>query len=200
MERHVGSYLKQVYPDLQIYFPDGLYQISENSFGWFGIEGMEEGKADGNIAAPRALAEMQKIHDYIDNVLLQEKIRPENLIIAGFSQGGTMAFYAALQRQECIGGVLTISGGALDQVKQINSRPKVMLLAGSNEYSHYSGQEHATKVHYLLESYGYNTQLYLTPDNRHDIDVQSLAKLAEFIQLCIDKKKSDLKPDNGLRL
>jgi phospholipase/carboxylesterase len=184
MADYMGKTLSGAVPGLTVRFAQASLQTPWHGNGrsWFYIEDHLDGPADGNVFAPRALAAMPDVHRYIDRVLKEENIHENNLIIAGFSQGATMAFYAALQRERPVAGAFCISGGALDQIKGIGSKPAVMLLAGADESSHYSGREQAIKTHALLKKHGFDCALYLTPGNGHNIDTRSIEKLIEFIK------------------
>lgn len=188
MADYVGGNIRHQLPHVKLRFPDGLlptpYHPQQRS--WFNIQDMLDDKEhrgipfDGNIAAPRALGAMPDIHAYIDRILEEDGIEASQLIIAGFSQGAQIAFYSGLQRHEEVGGVFSISGPAIDQVQGINSNPPIMLLAGADEHSHFSGRQCAEKTHGLLLENGFDSELYLTPDNGHNICANSLKALTDF--------------------
>lgn len=190
MADYVGANIQGQLPNVKLRFPDGLLPTPFNPAqrSWFHIQDMLDDKEhrgipfDGNIAAPRALAVMPDIHAYIDRVLEEDKIEPSRLIIAGFSQGAQIAFYSGLQRTEEVGGVLSISGPAIDQVQSIGSNPPIMLLAGADEHSHFSGRQCAEKTHGLLLENGFTSELYLTPNNGHNICQNSLRALTAFVK------------------
>ena len=183
MHDYLSQSFAEALPHFDIYFANAPLSTSFNDAArsWFYIEDALNGPADGNVMAPRALSAMPIIHEYIDNVLIAQNIDESRLILAGFSQGATMAFYAALQRSEPVLGVCSISGGALDQIKHIKSKPAVILLAGEIEHSLYSGREQAYKTHALLTENGFNAELSLSPGNEHSIDAYSIQKLISFI-------------------
>lgn len=182
MARHVGEQLAPLVPSTVLRFPDAPLPVSWGGHGrsWFDIEDVRDQKADGNVMAPRAMGETWPVNQYIDRIMTEEGMPPRRVILAGFSQGATMAYYAGLMRSQPVAGVFSISGGALDLMTAPRTRPPVMLLAGERESSLYSGREQAEKTHPLLKKRGFRTAIYLTPDNGHDIDRKSIEVLAWF--------------------
>ena len=189
MARHVGEQLAPLAPSTVLRFPDAPRPVSWGGHGrsWFDIEDIRDQKADGNVMAPRAMGETWPVNQYIDRVMAEEAIPPERVIVAGFSQGATMAYFSSLMRTRPVAGVFSISGGALDQLAAPRVKPPVMLLAGEKENSLYSGREQAEKTHGLLKERGFRTAIYLTPDNGHDIDRKSIEVLAWFIDRMVPR-------------
>jgi len=186
MAGYVGSQLAPLLPSAALRFPDGHRPVPWGTEGrsWFMVEDMLD-MPDGNVAGPRALQETPMVNDYIDRIIREENIPASRVIIAGFSQGGTMAFFAALTREIPVAGVFSISGGALDQLASPRSRPPVMLLAGEREDSFYSGRQLAQKTHHLLLQRGFDSHLLLTPENGHNIDRRSIEELARFARTAL---------------
>jgi phospholipase/carboxylesterase len=199
MVDYLGKKLSSAIPSLTIRFAQAsqLTPWQGNGRSWFYVEDQLEGPVDGNICAPRALAAMPDVHSYIDMVLQEENIDESKLLISGFSQGATMAFYAALQRERPPAGAFCISGGALDQIRSIKSKPSVFLLAGADENSFYSGREQAKKTCKLLQDNGFDCALFLTPDNGHNIDNQSIEKLISFVRKKQQRKEPVSKALDG---
>ena len=199
MADHVGVSLSDNLSHVKLRFPNGIEptHYNPNQRSWYDIQDMLYDKDvyqkpfDGNLAAPRALSTMTDIHAYIDRVLEDDDINPDQLILAGFSQGATLAFYAALQRHEEIAGVVSISGPAIDQVQGIHSSPPILLMAGAEEFSHFSGRELASKTHDLLLKNGFMSDLFLTPDNGHNICQNSLNALASFTRNALNGNAVD---------
>lgn len=183
MAQYLGSQLAGLAPEAVLRFPDGPRPVPWNQQGrsWFEVEDMLD-MPDGNIAGPRAMAEVTYINRYIDRVMAEEGMPASRVIIAGFSQGATMAFFAALMRDQPVAGVFSISGGALDQLAVPRSKPPVMLLAGEREHSYYSGRELAEKTYHLLRQREFQAGLLFTPENGHNIDRRSVEELAGFIR------------------
>lgn len=188
MAGHVGTQLAAMVPDAIMRFPDAPLSVPRNEYGrsWFPVEDILDGP-DGNIAGPRAASAAGTVNDYIDRVMMEEGMPASRVIIAGFSQGATMAYFASLMREDQVAGVFSISGGALDQLAVPRAKPPVMLLAGEWENSLYSGRELADKTHWLLKERNFSTGIYLTPGNKHNIDTKSIEVLSWFVKRMVPR-------------
>jgi len=74
---------------------------------WFDIvQGFEEGGFED-------VAGVKESQGYVEELIAHEKasgIKPENIILAGFSQGCAMALHTALRHPEKLGGIIGLSG------------------------------------------------------------------------------------------
>lgn len=200
MAGHVGSRLAALLPSAVLRFPDGPRPVPWGSEGrsWFKVEDMLDAP-DGNKVGPRALKAASHVNAYISRVMREEGMPADRVIIAGFSQGATMAFFSALMRTEPVAGVFSISGGALDQLDRLTkprSKPQVMLLAGEWENSYYSGRQLAEKTHELLLRREFRSSLFFTPANGHDINRRSIEELAAFSRRVLPAPSLDV-PDRA---
>lgn len=73
--------------------------------GWYDIKGMSiEDKQDAV-----GMAESRAMLDGLIKALMDDGIGSENIIVAGFSQGGAVAYFTALRSQAKLAGVLALS-------------------------------------------------------------------------------------------
>lgn len=184
---HVGNKLMPQAPGAVLRCPEGPQKLAEmdgaSYHSWFDIQDILDAPSVDAVA-PRAAAAADAVNKYIDDVLKEEGIDESRLIIAGFSQGATMAFYAALMRDKPVAGVYSLSGGALRQIDEIKSKPPVALLAGEHEQGDYSGIPQAKATHKYLDNLGFRTDFAMLHGQGHDISdkaVELLAKLAEIL-------------------
>ncbi|TAL33688.1 MAG: hypothetical protein EPN97_09205 [Alphaproteobacteria bacterium] len=187
MAEHVGNLLGPLLPEAKIRCPDGPIDIHTTESGivlksWFELRDIIDGDKDpdSDEVGRRATGAAKEMNDYIDKVIAEEGISKDRVIIAGFSQGGTMAFYAGLLRDEPVAGVYALSGGALDRLTAPVSKPPVGLVAGGRENQHYSGFPHAQKTHKALDDAGFFTDCVIIPDQGHDISWKSMELLSVF--------------------
>lgn len=188
MAQHVGGLLGPLLPEAKIRCPDGpikFYEMPDGKFGrsWFEIRDLFDGDKlpeDRKEIARRAATAAKEMNDYIDKVIKEEGIPEDRVIIAGFSQGGTMAFYTGLLRDSKVAGVYALSGGALDLLANPASKPPVGLLAGAREEQDYSGAPHQLKVSAALDKAGFNVDCVILPDQGHDISWKSMELLSVF--------------------
>jgi predicted esterase len=136
-------------------------------------------KAASRKAAARAKAAAPRLNEYVDAVIKEEGIDPSRVILAGFSQGATMAFYAGMMRND-LGGIFSQSGGALDQLKDPKSKTPVMLAVGDQEKGEYLGVSQALKTQRQLEQKGIKADCVVLPDQGHAFTQQSMEQLANF--------------------
>lgn len=187
MAEHVGKLLGPLLPEAKIRCPDGPIDIHTCEDGtvlksWFELRDLTDGERapDMDEVGRRATAAAREMNDYIDKVVAEDGISEQRVIIAGFSQGGTMAFYAGLLRDTAVGGVYALSGGALDRLQNPKSFPPVGLVAGGNEQQDYSGAPHAEKVFAALDKAGFQTGCFIIPGQGHDISWKSMELLSVF--------------------
>lgn len=189
MRDYAGGLLSPMIPDAKIYFPDGPDPVSADPQAqpyrsWFDVsDRMNKGpltEEDSKVLSKRIEAAVPAVNAYIDQVLKQEGISEDRLVLAGFSQGASMAFYAGLRRDKPVAAVFSLSGGALHLLEKPNAKPPVLLSAGGNEPSHYSGSLQAQRTHTLLEKAGFETECVLIPDKEHEISPESMQVLAQL--------------------
>lgn len=196
MAQHVGKLLGPLLPEAKIRCPDGpieFYTMPDGKPGcsWFELRDLFDGDNLPDNRAEigrRARAAAGDMNDYIDKVLAEEGIAPDRVIIAGFSQGGTMAYYTALLRDAPVAGVYALSGGALDQLGEPVSKPPVGLVAGAQEAQDYSGAPHQRKMQAELDTAGFNVDCVIIPDQGHDISWKSMELLSVFTRAVTSDK------------
>ena len=98
---------------------------------WFSLQtfSRDEMLAGAQMAAPY-------LNDYLDYVLKEFNITPDQLIIAGFSQGTMMALYTALRRAQPVAGIIGYSGmllGAETLATEKKCAPPVLLVHGTQD-------------------------------------------------------------------
>lgn len=183
MEQYVGGLLGPLLPEAKLRFPDAPVQMGWDNHSWFELRDVID-TADvpelHGIVSARAAAAAQEMNDYIDRVIREEGIPADRVIIAGFSQGGTMAYYTALLRDTPVAGVFALSGGALDHIPEIRSRPPVLLVAGELEKQDYSGAPHAEKTRRFLDEKGFFVESVIVPDQRHETSPKAMELLSAF--------------------
>ena len=183
MEQYVGGLLAPLLPDAKLRFPDAPVQMGWDNHSWFELRDVIDNpdlNAVRKAVVERAPQTAKDLNEYIDRVAKEDGVPLDHVIIAGFSQGGTMAFYTGLSRETAVGGVYAISGGALDLIPEINSRPSVMLVAGALEKQDYSGAPHAEKAREFLDEKGFSVESYIVPHQKHETSPKTMELLADF--------------------
>lgn len=76
------------------------------------------------------------VNRYIDEQLERFKLKEEQLILLGFSQGAMLALHVGLRREKPIAGILGYSGalvGATQLQDEIKSKPEICLVHGEDD-------------------------------------------------------------------
>lgn len=192
MARHVGGLLAPHLQTAKLYCPDGPELLGTDQDGnryhsWFDVSDVLD-NPDSDTVAPRARQAALAAQSYIDDVIRREGISEDRVIIAGFSQGGTMAFYSGLLRASEVAGVYCLSGGALDRLTDPVSKPPVGLLAGEREHQDYSGYPMAEKTRAQLDAQGFRVDCAVLGGQGHDISPESVKLLAQLTHFLTPKE------------
>lgn len=184
MEQYVGDLLSPLLPDARLRFSDAPVQMGFNNHSWFELRDVIDNpdlNAVRHAVQSRAPVTAKELNDYITRVAAEDGIPEDRIVIAGFSQGGTMAFYTGLARDTEVAGVFAISGGALDWIPEINSKPPVKLVAGELEHQDYSGAPHATHVQAILKQWEFQSESEIITGQKHETSPKSMELLRDFV-------------------
>ena len=101
---------------------------------WFPIpwiDGSSEEMARDGLM--RAVADLQS---FLDGVMVDEDLLPEQVVLLGFSQGSMMALHAGPRREDPVAGIVAFSGRLLEPellIEEAASRPPVLLIHGDRD-------------------------------------------------------------------
>lgn len=154
--------------------------------GWYDIKGMTiEGRQDRE-----GIEESSRLVNKLIDEQIAQGISTENIILAGFSQGGAIAYYTALRTQHPLAGVLTMSTYMVftDQLAEERS------LANQNTpffASHGSRDpvvdvdlgEHAIDT---LKAQGYTTE-WKTYPMEHQVVMEQIQDIGTWINRCFSQ-------------
>ncbi|MBE0454044.1 alpha/beta hydrolase [Roseovarius autotrophicus] len=120
-------------PDTLFVAPDAPESIPGMPFGlqWFPIpwiDGSSEEEAERGL-----LAAADDLNAFLDALMVDEDLLPEQVVIFGFSQGTMMALHVAPRREDAVAGVVAFSGRLLRPdllADEVQSRPPVLLVHG----------------------------------------------------------------------
>ena len=125
--------LSQHLPDTLFVAPDAPETIPGMPMGlqWFPIpwiDGSSEEEAERGLVAAAA-----DLNAFLDALMVDEDVLPEQVVLFGFSQGTMMALHVAPRREDEVAGVVAFSGRLLapELLKDDTiSRPPVLLVHG----------------------------------------------------------------------
>ncbi|MFU8776931.1 MAG: alpha/beta hydrolase [Roseovarius sp.] len=120
-------------PDTLFVAPDAPESIPGMPFGlqWFPIpwiDGSSEEESHRGLMAATA-----DLNAFLDALMVDEDLLPEQVVLFGFSQGTMMALHVAPRREDALAGVVAFSGRLLSPEAledEVQSRPPVLLVHG----------------------------------------------------------------------
>ncbi|UWR27797.1 prolyl oligopeptidase family serine peptidase [Sulfitobacter sp. S223] len=123
-------------PDTLFVAPDAPESVAgmPNGYQWFPIPWID-GSSEEESARGLAQA-VDDLNSYLDALMVDEDVLPEQVALFGFSQGTMMSLHVAARREDEIAGVVAFSGRLLSPeslADEVVSRPPVMLIHGDQD-------------------------------------------------------------------
>jgi phospholipase/carboxylesterase len=120
-------------PDTMFIAPDAPEACAGAPFGfqWFPIPWI-----DGSSEEESMRGMMQAVDDlnaFLDALMVDEDVLPEQVVLFGFSQGTMMALHVAPRREDAVAGIVAFSGRLLSPetlAEETLVRPPVLLVHG----------------------------------------------------------------------
>jgi phospholipase/carboxylesterase len=120
-------------PDTLFVAPDAPESIPGMPMGlqWFPIpwiDGSSEEEAERGL-----MAAADDLNAFLDALMVDEDVLPEQVVLFGFSQGSMMALHVAPRREDELAGVVAFSGRLLAPEllkEEVISRPPILLIHG----------------------------------------------------------------------
>lgn len=123
-------------PDTLFVAPDAPEAIPGYAGGyqWFPIpwiDGSSEEEAERGL-----MAASEDLNAFLDALMVDEDVLPEQVVLLGFSQGTMMALHVAPRREDEMAGIVAFSGRLLNPEAlsdEVVSRPAVLLIHGDQD-------------------------------------------------------------------
>ncbi|MGD9863413.1 MAG: alpha/beta hydrolase [Pseudodonghicola sp.] len=123
-------------PDTLFVAPDAPETCAGSPFGfqWFPIpwiDGSSEEEAERGLQAAA-----QDINAFLDALMVDEDVLPEQVALVGFSQGTMMSLHVAPRREDPVAGIVAFSGRLLrpEALKdEVVSRMPILLVHGDQD-------------------------------------------------------------------
>jgi phospholipase/carboxylesterase len=122
------------------------------------------------------------VHHFIDEALAFYDISPENLILAGFSQGAMIAMHIGIERKIVPTAVFAYSGAltAIEGIeKRIQSRPPIFLCHGAND--DVVLPQYTIKAAEVLTALGVTVEKHIIAHYPHTIPPEGLVASVKFL-------------------
>jgi phospholipase/carboxylesterase len=129
----IGDVLAEHLPDTLFVAPDAPETIPmmPTGYQWFPIpwiDGSSEEESERGL-----LAAADDLNAFLDALMVDEDVMPEQVVLFGFSQGTMMALHVAPRREDPVAGIVAFSGRLLRPElleDEAVSRPPVILIHG----------------------------------------------------------------------
>ncbi len=120
-------------PDTLFLAPDAPESCAGAPFGyqWFPIPWIDGSSEEDSEAGLMAAA--QDLNAFLDALMVDEDLLPEQVALFGFSQGTMMTLHVAPRREDPVAGLVCFSGRLLAPdllADDVQSRPPVLLVHG----------------------------------------------------------------------
>ncbi len=123
-------------PDTAFFAPDAPEDCagSPQGFQWFPIPWIDgSSEEESNAGLERASADLNA---YLDGIMVDEDLLPEQVMVFGFSQGTMIALHVLPRREDAIAGLVAFSGRLLDPEALVDDavcRPPILLIHGDED-------------------------------------------------------------------
>lgn len=123
-------------PDTLFLAPDAPESCHGSPMGlqWFPIPWIDGSSEEEQRAGLMRSAD--DLNAFLDGVMVDEDLLPEQVMIVGFSQGTMMALHVAPRREDALAGVVAFSGRLLEPESlkdEALCRPAVLLIHGDQD-------------------------------------------------------------------
>ena len=120
-------------PDTLFVAPDAPESCAGAPFGyqWFPIPWIDGSSEEE--AARGLQAAVEDLNAFLDGILVDEDLLPEQMVLLGFSQGSMMSLHVAPRREDPVAGVIAFSGRLLQPEvlpDEVVSRMPILLVHG----------------------------------------------------------------------
>ena len=123
-------------PDTAFFAPDAPENCAGSPMGfqWFPIPWIDGSSEEESAAGMQHASE--DLNAYLDGIMVDEDLLPEQVMVFGFSQGTMMALQVLPRREDPIAGLCAFSGRLLEPealVDEVVCRPPVLLVHGDQD-------------------------------------------------------------------
>ncbi|MBL4626363.1 MAG: dienelactone hydrolase family protein, partial [Pelagibacteraceae bacterium] len=108
-----------------------ICSVNSQGYQWFDLSSDKE-----ELILEKSLVAEEKLNTFIDQILNNFQLEPNNLALVGFSQGCMLSIQIALKKKKQINCLIGYSGKVINQKHlsdNIHSKPKIFLMHGAND-------------------------------------------------------------------
>ena len=167
-------------PDAIFLCPNAPEVCKDNPQGyqWFDLTSDKK-----EIVLEKSLLAEEKLSKFLDQVFENFQLKPTNLALVGFSQGCMISIQVGLKKKQKINCLIGYSGKIINQQHlsdNINSRPKIFLMHGSNDII--VPPTNLLEAKEYLKKHGLKIKTKLFKNCEHRIPVEGTSLGLEFLR------------------
>ena len=152
--------------------------VNPQGYQWFDLSSDKE-----ELILEKSLAAEAKLNTFIDQILNNFQLEPNNLALVGFSQGCMMSIQIALKKKKQISCLIGYSGKVINQKHlsdNIHSKPKIFLMHGANDTL--VPPTHLLEAKEYLVKHGLKIKTKMFKDCEHRIPVEGVSLGLGFLK------------------
>ena len=152
--------------------------VNPQGYQWFDLSSDKE-----ELILEKSLIAEEKLNTFIDQILNDFQLEPNNLALVGFSQGCMMSIQIALKKKKQISCLIGYSGKVINQKHlsdNIHSKPKIFLMHGANDTL--VPPTHLLEAKEYLVKHGLKIKTKIFKDCEHRIPVEGVSLGLGFLK------------------
>ncbi len=184
----MAPYMAKDLPNTVFYAPNAPTQQGAG-YKWFNIDELAADTVFEHFDYLQRLMERAKpvlpsIFDFIQKVANKYNLKPEQVVLMGFSQGGLLALMSGLLYAPSLGGIIGCSAVPLTindslSLNDVKSKPPVLLTHGTDDdVVPFIGMQISQST---LKNIGCQVQTHTVDGMGHNIDASSMDAMIKFI-------------------
>ena len=142
--------------------------VNPQGYQWYDLASNKK-----EVILEKSLIAEEKLNTFLNQVLDNFQLKPNNLALVGFSQGCMINIQVALKKKEQINCLIGYSGKIINQkhlANNINSKPKIFLMHGENDTI--VPTTHLLEAKEYLKKCGINAKTKMFKNCEHKIPVE----------------------------
>ena len=152
--------------------------VNPQGYQWFDLSSDKE-----ELILEKSLIAEEKLNTFIDQILNNFQLEPNNLALVGFSQGCMVSIQIALKKKKQISCLIGYSGKVINQKHlsdNIHSKPKIFLMHGANDTI--VSPTHLLEAKEYLVKHGLKIKTKIFKDCEHRIPVEGVSLGLGFLK------------------
>ena len=152
--------------------------VNPQGYQWFDLSSDKE-----ELILEKSLIVEEKLNTFIDQILNNFQLEPNNLALVGFSQGCMLSIQIALKKKKQISCLIGYSGKVINQKHlsdNIHSKPKIFLMHGANDTL--VSPTHLLEAKEYLVKHGLKIKTKMFKDCEHRIPVEGVSLGLGFLK------------------